>query len=98
MEPNWGEGRWEPTAHGTAWVVDYRSRESAPAPDPAPDASVAVVAAAAAQAAVAAMAASGAHAAADGPPPATDSGWEQRVRVLELESELAGLKRAKLRR
>ena len=93
--PNWGDGRWEQTADGTAWVVDYRSRASAPAPAPAPDTSVAVVAAAAAQAAVAAVMASGAGAAASEPLPATDSDWERRVRMLELESELAELKRVK---
>ena len=95
VDRDWGDGRWEETAHGTAWVVDYRSREPAPAPAPAPETNVAAVAAAAAQAAVAAVAASGVSAAAGEPPPAADSDWERRVRVLELESELAELKRVK---
>ena len=78
-------------------MVDYLSRESTPAPAPAAsvETRVADVAAAAAHAAVAAMAATDAGSSAAEPPPATDADWARRVRVLELESELAELRGAK---
>ena len=92
-EPDWGDGRWEQTSHGYAWVVDYRSRGSAPAP--APESSVADVAAVAARAAVAALESASSGASAGGQLPATDADWQRRVRVLELERELEDLRRAK---
>ena len=90
----WGSGYWERTAQGYAWVVDYRSHESAPAPAVEADGAASVVEAAV-QAAVAAVAAAAASSSAGERPAATDADWQRRVRVLELEHELAGLRAPK---